>query len=155
VTAGFAIQSYQSRYWIGRGIPRFYRFVVNDVPDPPPMLANFNLRRSSSGQVLSHLAQSVPAQPPMLMELETAQVLVQSGSSESSALESARVRPAQTQKQRPVIEDPQAQIQAREVATNNTQISNQLLVTASPTPAKKEVLAAVRRSVDANGERLL
>src|SRR5262249_24201180 len=98
VTAGFAIQTYQSRYWIGRGMSRIYRFVVNDVPDPPPMLANFNLRRSSSGQVLSHLAQSVPAQPPMLMELETAQDLMQSGSSESSALESARVRPAQTQK---------------------------------------------------------
>ena len=155
VTAGFAIQSYQSRYWIGRGIPRFYRFVVNDVPDPPPMLANFNLRRSTSGQVLSGLTQSSPAQPPMLIQLETAKVLVQSGSSESSALESARVRTIQTREQRPVIEDRPAQIQAREVATNNTPTSDEVLVTRRPAPAKKEVLAAIRRSVDANGERLL
>jgi hypothetical protein len=34
-------------------------------------------------------------------------------------------------------------------------MSDQVLVTSRPTPAKKEVLAAVRWSVDANGERLL
>jgi len=153
VTAGFAIQSYQSRYWIGRGIPRFYRFVVNDVPDPPPMLANFNLRRSTSGQVLSRLTQAHRAQPPMLMQVD--QILVQSDSSESSALESARVRTIQTREQRPVIKDRPAQIQAREVATNNTLMSDEVLVTTRPAPAKKEVLAAIRRSVDANGERLL
>jgi hypothetical protein len=153
VTAGFAIQSYQSHYWIGRGLPRFYRFVINDVPDPPPMLANFNLRRSTSGQVLSRLTQTLPVQPPMLMQLD--QVLVQSDSSERSALESARVRTIQTRAQRPVIEDRPAQIQAREVATNNTLMSDEVLVTTRPAPAKKEVLAAVHRSVDANGERLL
>ena len=151
VTAGFAIQSYQSRYWIGRGIPRFYRFVVNDETIPPPMLAN--LRRSTSGQVLSRLAQTSLAQPPMLMQVD--QILVQSDSSEGSGLESARVRTIQTQEQHPVIKDRPAQIQAREVATNNALMSDEVLVTTRPAPAKKEVLAAVRRSVDANGERLL
>jgi len=155
VTAGFAIQSYQSRYWIGRGIPRFYRFVVSDLPGPPLLPANLALRRSTSRQVLSGLAQSFPAQPPMLMRLETARVLVQSDSSERSALESAQARPSQTQEQRPVIGGRLAQIQASEVATNNGQMSDQVLVTSRPTPAKKEVLAAVRRSVDATGERLL
>jgi hypothetical protein len=155
VTAGFAIQSYQSRYWIGRGIPRFYRFVVSDLTGPPALPANFSLRRSTSVQVLSRLTQSLPVQTPMLMHLETAQILPQSDSSESSALESAQVRLAQTQEQRPVVEDLPAQIRARELATNDTQISDQLLVTSRPSPAKKEVLAAVRRSVDADGERLL
>src|SRR5499427_8549606 len=94
VTAGFAIQSYQSRYWIGRGIPRFYRFVVNAVPDPPPLRANFSLRRSTSGQVLSRLTQTHRAQTPMLMQVD--QILGQSDSSESLTLESARVRTIQT-----------------------------------------------------------
>src|SRR5262249_23476819 len=98
VTAGFAIQSYQSRYWIGRGIPRCYWFVISAVRDPPPMLANFTLRRSFSGQFFSRLTNSSPA-PPMLMQLETAQILVQSDSVESSAPESAQARTAQSHEQ--------------------------------------------------------
>ena len=41
------------------------------------------------------------------------------------------------------------------MATNNTQMSDQVVVTSRPTPEKKDVLAAVRRSVDATGEELL
>jgi hypothetical protein len=89
----------------------------------------------------------------MLMQVD--QILVQSDSSEGSALESARVRAIQTREQRRVIKDRPAQIQAREVSTNNALMSDEVLVTTRPAPAKKEVLAAVRRSVDANGERLL
>src|SRR5260370_30007121 len=155
VTSGFAIESYQSRYWIGRGIPLFYRFVVSDLPGPPPLLADLARRRSTSRQVLSSLTQSFPGRPPRLMQSETAQILAQSDSLESSAAGSAQVRPARIQEQRPVVEDWPAQIQASEVATNNTQMSHQVLVTSRPTPAKKEVLAAVRGSADANGERLL
>jgi hypothetical protein len=30
VVTGFAIENYRSNYWIGRGAPRFYRYVVDD-----------------------------------------------------------------------------------------------------------------------------
>src|SRR5260370_37949096 len=134
---------------------RFYGFVVRALPGPPPLLADLARRRSTSGQVLSSLTQSFPGRPPRLMQSETAQILAQSDSSESSAAGSAQVRPVRTQDLRPVVEDRRAQIQASEVATTNTQMSDQVLVTLRPTPAKKEVLAAVRGSADANGERLL
>jgi NlpC/P60 family len=155
VTAGFAIQSYQSRYWIGRGIPRFYRFVVSDLPGSPPLLANLALRGSASGQVLSNLTRSFPAQLPALMQSDTAQILVRSDGWESSAPESAQVRPAQTREQHPAMEDRPAQMKASEAARNDTRMTDQVLVSSRPTPGKKEVLAAVRRTVDAGGERLL
>src|SRR5260370_25512080 len=134
---------------------RFYGFVVRALPGPPPLLADLARRRSNSRNVLSSLTQSFPGRPPRLMQSETAQILARSDSSESSAAGSAQVRPARTQEQRPVVEDRPAQIQASEVATNNTQMSDQVLVTSRPTHARNEALAAVRWSVDANGERLL
>jgi hypothetical protein len=91
----------------------------------------------------------------MLMQLEAAQILVRPVSSESSAPESAQLRPAQTQQRRSIGEDRSAPIQASEVTTNNTPKSDLVLITSRRTPAKKEVLAAVRRSFDARSERLV
>jgi hypothetical protein len=159
VTSGFAIQSYQSRYWIGRGIPRFYRFVVDDLTTPPPLLANLALHGPASLQLLAGLARPFPAQPPVLMQSDIPQILAQSDSSESSIPASAHIedRPGKTQEQRPVIpiKDRQVQIQASETPTNDPRVSDHVLVTSRVTPKKKEVLAALRRSVDSNGERLL
>ena len=158
VTAGFAIQSYQSRYWTGRGSPRFYRFLVDDGINPQPVLVNLALRTSTRDQVLSSLMQSLTAQPPVLIQPDAPQILAQAVGSESPATESAQVRPAQTQEERAIhsmIEDRPVETVANKVATNHTQNSTEVLVTSRATPAKKEVLAAIRRSVDANGERLL
>jgi hypothetical protein len=154
VTAGFAIQSYESRYWRGRGIPRFYRFVVNDLQSPPPLLANLALA-NDLGPALSSLALSLPARPPILMQAETGPMLAQSDSRENSTPESAQVPVRQTQEQRPIMEERPIEIHAIEAAANDTEVSDRVLVTSRATPAKKEVLAAVRRSVDARGERLL
>jgi hypothetical protein len=160
VTAGFAIQSYQSRYWTGRGRPRFYRFLVDEEQGPPPLPADLVLRRSYPAQVLSSLTQSFTAQPPVLIQSDAPQILAQSNRSESATMkdDTAPVRPAQTQEvgaMRPIIEDRRVETLASSVATNHNGMSDQTLVTSRPSPAKKEVLAAVRRSVDANGARLL
>jgi hypothetical protein len=157
VTAGFAIQSYESRYWTGRGRPRFYRFLVDDWQSPPPLLADLALRRSTPGQILSSLTQSLP-HPPALVQSDAAQILAQSDSSESSAPESAQARRAQTQDERalrPIVEDRPLETQASGVATIDAPMGDRVLVTSRPSPAKKEVLVAVRRSVNANGQRLL
>jgi hypothetical protein len=155
VTAGFAIQSYQSRYWAGRGIARFYRFVVNDRPEPAPVLANLDLPKLSSGKVLSALMQPFPAQPPILMQSDTPQLAAQADASKRPAPESAQVRLAQPQEQQQVVEDRPLQVQAGEAGKNNTEIADQVVITSRQTPAKKEVLAAIRRLVNANGEGLL
>ena len=157
VTAGFAIQSYQSRYWTGRGSPRFYRFLVDDGTNPQHVLVNLALRTSTRDQVLSSLMQSLTAQPPVLIQPDAPQILAQAVGSESPT-ESSQVRPAQTQEERAIhsmIEDRPVETVANKVATNHTQNSTEVLVTSRATPAKKEVLAAIRRSVDANGEQLL
>src|SRR5260370_5929276 len=146
VTSGFAIESYQSRYWIGRGIPRFYRFVVSDLPGPPPLLADLARRRSTSRQVLYSLTQPFPARPPRLIQSETAQIFLHSDPSESSAAGSVQVRPARIQERRPVVEDRPAQIQPSEVATNNPQMSHQELVTSPPPPPQKQYLPPLPRS---------
>jgi hypothetical protein len=153
VTSGFAIQSYQSRYWSGRGIPRFYRFVVNDLREPAPLLANLDLPRLPSGKVLAALMRPFPAQPPILMQSDTPQIAMQSDASEKSAPESAQVRPAQRQEQQEIVEDQPLPIQAGDAGKN--QMTDQVVITSSPTPAKKEVLAAIRRFVDASGQGLL
>jgi len=159
VTSGFAIESYQSRYWVGRGIPRFYRFVVDDLPSSPPLLANIALHGPASLQLLAGLARPFPAQPPVLMQSDIPQILAQSDSPENSTPESAHMedRPAKTQEQRPVIriEDRPVQIHASKTRATDAHISDQVLVTSRPAPTKKEVLAALRRSVETNGERLL
>jgi hypothetical protein len=61
------------------------------------------------------------------------------------------VQAAQIQEQPGITEDGPAAIPASEAATNDAQV----IVTSRATPAKKEVLAAIRRSVDAKGKRLL
>src|SRR5262249_26549192 len=111
-------------------------------------------------QVLSSLMQSFTAQPPVLIQPDALQILAQSNNSEGPALkdDTAQARSTQTEEERvmhSMIEDRPVQNKAINVATNNTQISDQALITSRPAPAKKEVLAAVRRSVDVNGERLL
>jgi len=146
-SSGFAIESYQSRYWIGRGIRRFYRFVVNDLPGAAPVLVSVALSRSTSAQVLSNLTKSFPARPPMLIESDRPQAFVRSDILESS-LEPAEVLPARTEES-PAIGDRTA------VAPTNTRMTDQVLVTSHPAPVKKELRAALRRSVDASGQRLL
>jgi hypothetical protein len=160
VTAGFAIQSYQSRYWTGRGNPRFYRVLVDVEQSPPPLLASLALHTPARAQVLSSLMQSLLAQPPVLMHSEAPQMLAQSNNSESPALkdDTAQVRMAQAEEERvihSIIEDRPVQTEVIAAATNDTHISDQVLVTSRPALAKKDVLAALRRSVDTNGERLL
>jgi hypothetical protein len=101
--------------------------------------------------------QSLTAQPPVLIQPDAPQILAQAVGSESPT-ESSQVRPAQTQEERAIhsmIEDRPVETVANKVATNHTQNSTEVLVTSRAIPAKKEVLAAIRRSVDANGEQLL
>ena len=145
VNTGFAIESYQSHYWIGRGNPRFYRFIVNDLPSAPT-LVDLALLSSAPGQGLFNLTKSFAAQPP---------ILKQSNSADRAARESARVRPAQNQRQLAAMERRPVQIPPSKVATNDRQTSDEMLVTSRATPSKEEVLAAVLRSIDANGKRLL
>jgi hypothetical protein len=82
-------------------------------------------------------------------------MLAQSESLESPAMATANVRPAQTQEQHLVTEDQPVQFEVSAVETDETEVTDQVPITSRATPAKKEVLAAVRRSVDTNGERLL
>jgi len=158
VTAGFAIQSYQSRYWTGRGSPRFYRFLVDDGMSPQPKLAELAVHASTRDQVLSSLMQSLTAQPPILIQYAAPQIAAQAAGSQSPATEFAQVRSTQAQEERvihSIIEDRRVETVASSVATNHPQNSTEVLVTSRAAPAKKEVLAAIRRSVDANGEQLL
>jgi hypothetical protein len=61
----------------------------------------------------------------------------------------------QRQQQPAVVENRPSKIQASEAAGNDGQTSDKILVTSLATPSKEQVLAAVLRSVDTNGKRLL
>src|SRR5262249_17327561 len=71
VLSGFAIENYQSNYWLRKnGNPRFYRFVVNFWPNAPsPVPSNLAQVGLGSDQVLSRLPQPSPAsgKSPALM----------------------------------------------------------------------------------------
>jgi hypothetical protein len=162
VTSGFAIESYKSHYWKGRGNPRFYRFVVNDPPSSPTLPLKLALVSSRSDKLLSSLTKFVAPPPPALTEPHTPETLVRLDGSEvelDSSVDGSRayaeVQPAQGQQQPGVIEDLRGEIPWSEVATTVGQTSGEIAVTSRERPSKKEVLAAVLESADRNGKQLL
>ncbi|HLJ86085.1 MAG TPA: NlpC/P60 family protein [Candidatus Angelobacter sp.] len=44
--SGFAIESYQSRYWMNQGHPRFYRYLVDEA-HAAQLLAHFRAKRNA------------------------------------------------------------------------------------------------------------
>jgi cell wall-associated NlpC family hydrolase len=178
VLSGFAIENYQSNYWIVRGNPRFYRLVVNNSPAAPgPVFSSLAQARLASDQVPLRLTQPFPAsaqpsgltveaygrQPAHIAAQAPAPIKANSPvhiKSEAPAQIEAQAR-AQITAQAPTQIKAQApspiiaKAEAAPVATTNAAIHNEVLVTSRAIPSRREVLAAIIRSADDNGERLL
>ena len=164
VLSGFAIENYQSNYWIRRGNPRFYRFVVNNWPTAPrPVLTSFAQARLVSDQVLLSLMQPFPApsQQRALMVPNQLQVSAQQPAHiEAHAPAQIKTKaPPQIKANTPAPIKSEASAQAKPVAgqivTREAEVHDDVLVTSRATPSRRELLAAIIRSADDNGERLL
>ena len=132
VLSGFAIENYRSNYWVRRGNPRFYRFVVHDSQSTPsPVLFALTKVLPGPEQTLLGFTQLFPAsnwQPGLMV----------GGQPDGSGQESARV-----------------ETEAGRMATKDAEIHDEIFVTTRAIPSRREVLAAIIRSADGNGERLL
>ena len=85
VLSGFAIENYGSNYWLRRGNPRFYRFVVNFWPDAPwPDPSNLAQVGLASNDVLLRVIQPSPASGKSPASMATARP-------RASGLQSARI----------------------------------------------------------------
>jgi hypothetical protein len=195
VLSGFAIENYESNYWLRKnGNPRFYRFVVNVWPNAPwPVPSNLAQVGLASNEVLLRVIQPSPAsgKSPALMAtarprasgLQSARIEAEAKakanvspqiktqasaltkpsapspiSAESSvqvqAPASAQMKPEASGKMK--AEAPgQMKVDATHIATKNAEIHDEVLVTSRPIPSRSEVLDAINRSADNNGERLL
>ena len=165
VLSGFAIENYQSNYWVRRGNPRFYRFAVNDSPSAPRVVRSNFTRVPSSDQVLSTLMRPFPA-PIQPSRLKAGAAHESSG--QQSARVEARAHP-EAETAHMVARRPQwtvanssedsrqasARAETERVATRDAEVSGETFVTWRATPSRREVLAAITRSADDNGERLL
>ena len=116
VLSGFAIEDYRSSYWLGRGEPRFYRYVVDETQGTRPPA------RSSFQQPLP----SADPQPDSTSKESFADL---DGSSPSGA--------------------------ATAMTSSDTEVRDALFVSQRKKPSKDEVLAAIVRSIDANGRRIV
>lgn len=150
VLSGFAIENYQSNYWIVRGNPRFYRFVVNNSPTAPrPVPSSLAQARPAWNQVLLRPMQPFPAStpPPALRVADPP-----AGSGEQYIQASTQVRAVASPQ---VTTQASPQKKAEAVPARDAEIHQEVLVTSRATPSRREVLAAIIRSADDNGERLL
>jgi hypothetical protein len=116
VLSGFAIEDYRSNYWLGRGEPRFYRYVIDDAHAAQPLAR-------------SYLKQPLPRPNPQ-----------PDSTSKDSLADLDGGLPAGG---------------AVAMASSDIEIRDVIFVSQRKKPSKDEVLAAIIRSVDANGQRLL
>jgi len=88
VLSGFAIENYQSNYWLRKnGNPRFYRFVVNVWPNAPwPVPSNLAQVGLASDKALTGIIQPSPASGKPAAALMTA-----TARPRASGLQSARI----------------------------------------------------------------
>ena len=126
VITGFAIEDYRSNYWLGRGASRFYRYMVDDARTTRPL-----------APVLSK--QFLPTTDPQLD-------FTRPDAIHKDSLENLR-EDSRTD-QSPAFTPGDAELRDAEVR-------DAVFVSRRKKPSKEEVLAAVMRSVDANGQRLL
>jgi hypothetical protein len=205
VLSGFAIENYESSYWMKRGNPRFYRFVVNNSHSAPWPVPS-SLTRIPSDQILSSLMRfPTPNQQPRFMAGPPPQALSQQSSqiggetsAQFGAAHMAALRPGLIAANRPersrrqssqIGGETSAQLEAGHMATprpgltvanplkgsgqqpakleasaraeiahtvpKDARVSGEIFVTWRATPSRSEVLAAIMRSADDNGERLL
>jgi len=146
VLTGFAIENYRSNYWIRRGNPRFYRFLVNDWQGARLVLSSFTQALPASDQLLLTLMRLFPAssQPPALKA---------TGMATNIATPEVSRRPSARREA-----EPAALSKAESVPVPTTipmTSDDEIFVTSQATPSRREVLAAVVRAADGNGERLL
>jgi hypothetical protein len=126
VLRGFAIESYRSNYWIGRGRARFYRLLVDDTRRAGPLVS------SSLKQPL--LRSSL--QPDWTHE---------NLHEDFAKLEAHESTPSDTE-----VSD----AEGTDVEGKDVEVRNFAFVSQRRKPLKQEVLAAMIRSVDANSKRL-
>src|SRR5215469_11898986 len=193
VLSGFAIENYESNYWLRKnGNPRFYRFVVNVWPNAPwPVPSNLAQVGLASDKALSGIIQPSPASGKSAAALMTATARPRASSLQSAGIEaeakpkanvspqiktqaSALTKPsapspisaeASAQNQAPASAQmkpeasgqlkAEASGQMKLEATKNPEIHDEVLVSSRPIPSRREVLDAINRSADNNGERLL
>src|SRR5215472_14437711 len=89
VLSGFAIENYQSNYWLRKnGNPRFYRFVVNVWPNAPwPVPSNLAQVGLASDKALSGIIQPSPASGKSAAALMTTTARPRASSLQSAGIE--------------------------------------------------------------------
>ena len=155
VLSGFAIENYQSNYWQARGYPRFYRFVVKDL-QMAPRTTTRTLRASAKqvhpasdqppAQQTQRVPVSVSSQKPGMMTTTTTVAASHVGASQQPAQIVAKVEPSAPAR---------AEAEAGKTVTPDTAIHNEVFVTSQAIPSRREVLAAIIRAADDNGQHLL
>lgn len=116
VLSGFAIEDYRSNYWVARGEPRFYRYVVDATHGARPLASSF----------LKHSPPAPDPQPDSTSKDSLSDL-------DRSSLTGAAVA----------------------MTSSDTEVRDVVFVSQRKKPSKDEVLAAIVRSVDASGRRLL
>jgi len=125
VISGFAIEDYRSNYWIGRGTPRFYRFVVDDARG-----ASLTARAS---------AMASPAKP----QADTVVAPAVAASVPDRRRETASANPPSESRSR-YLETDENEAETRDV----------VFVSLRDKPAKNEVVAAIVGTVDGRAAAL-
>jgi hypothetical protein len=85
VLSGFAIENYQSKYWLARGYPRFYRFVVNPSlgPAKPVLTKVARVHPAPNQPALQPVSNQKPA---AAVAASPNQAALQPGSSQKAAV---------------------------------------------------------------------
>ena len=125
VNTGFAIEDYRSNYWIGRGSPRFYRYLVDDARG-----ASLTARAS---------AMASPAKPQADNVVTPAVAASVPG------------RRRQTVSANP---SPESRSRYLEADENEAETHDLVFVSMRDKPAKNEVLAAIVGTVDGRAAAL-
>src|SRR5215472_4621691 len=162
VLSGFAIEYYQSNYWLRKnGNPRFYRFVVNFWPNAPwPVPSNLAQVGLASNEVVLRVPQPSPAsgKSPALMATARPQASgPQSARIEAEPKAKANVSPqiktqasaqAKPSAPSPISAKPSVQIQAPASAQMKPEASGQLKVEAKAnvSPQIKAQASALTKS---------
>jgi hypothetical protein len=129
VLSGFAIEDYHSDYWMSRGRPRFYRYLVDQMHGAR-LLAYVNAK------------QTVPTLNPPTLNQRSART----GGSRSNH---AANPPDGTDNEFP------AGNTTNTLTASDTELFDSVFVSPHSKPSREEVRAAIIRATETNGERLL
>src|SRR5262249_39974294 len=123
---------------------------------PPALMVTASSRasRQQSARVEAQASPQIKTQASTLTKANAPSQISAEASAQIQAPASARMKP-EASGQMKAEASGQMKLEATHVATKNAEIHDEVLVTSRPIPSRSEVLDAINRSADNNGERLL